>query len=84
MRPSANRFNRPETRENNSEYGLPTDRYLPIIINLENQNMLDDQTAQVLKNLILDENPEIFRLINGFIAKIIDDQELCSKLIRLA
>lgn len=42
MRPSANRFNRPETRENNSEYGLPTDRYLPIIINFEHQNMLDE------------------------------------------
>jgi hypothetical protein len=46
--------------------------------------MLDEHTASVLKNLILDENPEIFRLINGYISKIIDDQELCSKLIRLA
>jgi len=63
---------------------MPTDRYLSIIINLENQNMLDDQTSTTLKNLILEENVEIFRLINGFIAKIIDDQELCSKLIRLA
>lgn len=82
--PVNNRFNRPETRENNSEYGMPTDRYLPIIINLENQNMLDEHTASVLKNLILEDNVEIFRLINGYIAKVIDEHELCVKLTRVA
>jgi hypothetical protein len=38
----------------------------------------------LLKTLILEENIEIFRLINSHIARMIDDQELCAKLIRLA
>jgi len=60
------------------------DRYLPIIISLESSNFLDENTASLLKTLILEENVEIFRLINSFIAHVIDDHELCSKLIRLA
>lgn len=35
-------MNRVDMRENNSEYGVPTDRFLPIIINLENQGLLDE------------------------------------------
>ena len=46
--------------------------------------MLDEQTSSLLKTLILEENVAIFRLINGFIARAIDEQELCAKLIRLA
>lgn len=34
--------------------------------------------------MILEENQEVFKLINGYITKILDDQELCSKLARLA
>jgi hypothetical protein len=49
------------------------DRYLPIIINLEASNMLDEQTSSLLKTLILEENVAIFRLINGFIARAIDE-----------
>lgn len=82
--PTNNRIGRPETREKDSEYGMPTDRYLPIIINLEHQNFLNEQTASIIKNFILEENVEVFRLINSYIAKIIDDHELCSKLIRFA
>ena len=77
-------MNRPGTREKNSEYGMPTDTYLPIIINMENSNLLDHHTAALLKNLILEENIEIFRLINCYIAKMIDENELCFKLNRLA
>ena len=62
----------------------PQDRYLPIIISLENQDLLDEHTGNLLKQLVLEENVEIFRLINSFIAKVIDDQELCAMLIRLA
>lgn len=40
--PTNNRMNRVDMRENNSEYGVPTDRFLPIIINLENQGLLDE------------------------------------------
>jgi hypothetical protein len=87
--PHAARINRPETREKDSEYGMQSinssaDRYLPIIINLENQNFLDENISTLLKTLILEENVEIFRLINSYLARMINDQELCSKLIRLA
>lgn len=60
------------------------DRYLPIIINMEQMGLIDDQTASIVKTLILEENVEVFRHINGYIAKAIDEQELVSHLIRLA
>lgn len=60
------------------------DRYLPVIINLECSNMLDEQTATMLKHLILEENVQIFRLINSHIARAIDEHELCQQLNRLA
>ena len=82
------RFVRPTTRERGEEGQTASqstqDRYLPIIINLEASNLLDEQTSSLLKTLILEENVAIFRLINGFIARAIDEQELCAKLIRLA
>jgi len=46
--------------------------------------MLDEHTAFLLKTLILEENVEIFRVINSYIARAIDEQELCAKLIRQA
>jgi len=60
------------------------DKYLPIIINLESQNLLDEHTSGLLKTLILEENYDIFKLVNSFIARAIDEHELCAKLIRLA
>jgi hypothetical protein len=47
-------------------------------------NQLDEQTANIVKTLILEENVEVFRHINSYIAKAIDEQELVSLLIRLA
>jgi hypothetical protein len=32
----------------------------------------------------LEENIDVFRYINSYIARVIDEQELCVKLIRLA
>jgi hypothetical protein len=46
--------------------------------------LLDEQVASLLKTLILEENVDVFRQINGYIARAIDEQELCSKLVRLA
>jgi hypothetical protein len=37
-----------------------------------------------LKTLILEENVDVFRQINGYIARAVDEQELCAKLVRLA
>ena len=78
---------RPDDMPNSSymQYHNSTqDRYLPIIINLESSNMLDEPTATLLKQLILEENVEIFRLINSHIARAIDEHELCQKLVKLA
>eukprot|EP00347_Sterkiella_histriomuscorum_P013336 403365107 len=60
------------------------DRCLPIILELENKGMLDEQTASLLKTLILEENVEVFRVINSYIAKAISDRELGFKLSRLS
>jgi hypothetical protein len=35
----------------------------------------------LIKTLILEENVEIFRVINSYIARAIDDHELCARLI---
>ena len=68
-----------------SSPGQPNqDSYLQVIFNLESQNLLEEYTANQLKNLILEENGEVFRLINNFMVHTIDEQTLCSKLNRLA
>lgn len=100
MRPPTNanntrmqRLARPVARDRPDEMTNPSfmqyhsntqDRYLPIIISLESSNMLDEPTATLLKQLILEENVEIFRLINSHIARAIDEHELCQKLVKLA
>lgn len=46
--------------------------------------MIDEQTGSLLKTLILEENLEVFRVINSYIAKAVSDRELSFKLTRLA
>lgn len=75
--------------DSSNQVGFPSsqgthDRYLPIIINLEQQDLLDEQTSSIIKNMILEENLEVFSQINTFIARLIDENELCAGLIRLA
>jgi len=61
------------------------DRYLPVILELENKGLLnDEQTASLLKTLVLEENFEVFRVINSYLARAISDRELSFRLIRLA
>jgi hypothetical protein len=60
------------------------DRFLPIVINLEQQEMLDVQVSSIIKTLILEENLEVFRLINSFLARMIDEAELCGGLVAIA
>ena len=63
---------------------VPQDRYLPVILELESKGLLDEQTASLLKTLILEENVEVYRVINSFLAKAINDRELSFRLQRLA
>ena len=55
----------------------PQDRFLPIIMNLEQANLLDEPTSTLLRTLILDENLEIFRILNNYCARVINEQQLC-------
>ncbi len=55
-----------------------------MVLELEQKGLLDEQTASLLKTLILEENVEVFRVINSYIAKIISDRELSFKLGRLS
>jgi len=57
---------------------------LPEVIELENKGYLDEQTASLLKTLILEENVEVFKTINMCFAKIISQRELAFRLTRLA
>ena len=62
----------------------PADRYLPVIMDLEMKSLLDEQTSGVLKTLILEENVDIFRVINSYLCFVINEKELSFKLTRLA
>ena len=51
-----------------------------MVLELEAKGMLDEQTASLLKTLILEENVEVCRVINSYWAKTISDRELSFKL----
>lgn len=53
-------------------------------MDLEVKSLLDEQTSSVLKTLILEENVDIFRVINSYLAFVINEKELSFKLTRLA
>lgn len=55
-----------------------------MIIDLELKRLLDEHTGSVIKTLILEENSEVFKVINSYINRVINEQELTYKLIRLA
>ena len=39
--------------------GNYSDRYMPIIMDLEHKVLLDEQTASVIKTLVLEENIDV-------------------------
>ncbi len=47
-----------------------------MVLELEAKSMLDEQTASLIKTLVLEENVEVFRVINSHLAKAITDREL--------
>ena len=60
------------------------DRFIPVILSLEMKNLLDENTSTILKTLILEENVDIYRVINSHLANIISEKQLSFKLTRLA
>jgi len=57
---------------------------MPVILNLEMKNLLDENTSTILKTLILEENVDIYRVINSYLAHLITEKQLSFKLTRLA
>ena len=51
---------------------------------LEEKKLLDEQVVCTVKTLILEENPEVIKLLNIYIAHMIDERELCPRLQRLS
>lgn len=51
---------------------------------LEKKSLLDEQVVCTVKTLILEENPEVIKLLNSYIAHIIGERELCPRLQRLS
>lgn len=58
------------------------DRYMPIVLHLEQKGLLNEVTSSLLKTLILEENVEIQRVLDAYSG--LNDRELSFKLIRLA
>ena len=54
------------------------------IHNLEQKGLLDKQTVSLIKTLILEENGEVFKVLNSFIAHYINETELSYRLQRLS
>ena len=51
---------------------------------LEEKKLLDEQVVCTVKTLILEENHEVIKLLNNYIAHILDERELCLKLQKLS
>ena len=64
--------------------GNYSDRYMPIIIDLEQKQLLDEQTASVVKTLVLEENIDVQQVLNTYINRVITDVELAYKLASLS
>jgi hypothetical protein len=91
--PTGSREERPNLQSPNSFQQFTTvyarkpaptahDRYMPIILHLEQQGLLNEVTSSLLKTLILEENQEIQRVLDAYSG--LNDRELSFKLIRLA
>ena len=54
-----------------------------VIHDLEESSMLDKHTVSLVKTLILEENGEVFKVLNTYLAHIIDERELAFRIQRL-
>ncbi len=51
---------------------------------LEERRLLDEQVVCTVKTLILEENREVIKLLNSYIAHILEERELCTMLQKLS
>lgn len=53
---------------------------LRLIHSLEMKNLLDEQTVSLVKTLILEENIEVFRVLNNYLCHVTNETELAVQL----
>jgi hypothetical protein len=70
---------RSSTRERSSRRSLG-ENCVTLIQELESKNLIDVQTSSIVKTFILEENVEIFKVFNAFIARTINERELVYRL----
>jgi hypothetical protein len=47
---------------------------MPVILNLEIKKLLDENTSAIIKSLILEENVDVYRVINSHLAHLITEK----------
>lgn len=54
------------------------------IFDLEKKGLIDDHVSSIVKTLILEENTDVYRVLNQYFAKLCSEMELSFKLTRVA
>jgi hypothetical protein len=63
---------------------VTNDRYVRTVLDLEKKGLIDDHVGSIVKTLILEENTDVYRILNQFFAKLCSEMELGFKLTRIA
>lgn len=63
---------------------LNHEKYIMSVSDLEKKGLIDDHVGSIIKTLILEENIDVYRIINQQFAKLVSEKELSFKLTRLA
>ena len=54
------------------------------VFDLEKKGLIDDHVSSIVKTLILEENTDVYRILNQYFAKLCSEMELSFKLTRVA
>lgn len=68
--------NRRSERKKNKELSVVQERFIQVIANLEEKLAIDERTSSIIKTLVLDENVDVFRIINTYLNEVIDEKNL--------
>ena len=77
----------PINNNNNSQSSMMTSTQalmIGTIHKLEDSGLLDKQIVSSIKTLILEENEDVFKVMNSYIAHFINETQLCHKLQKLS
>lgn len=65
-------------------HSVSNDRYMRTVLKLEKKGLIDDHVGTILKTLILEENTDVYRILNQYFTKLCSEMELGFKLTRVA